>query len=64
MSYDSKHSGAVAEQMLDDYVAGNLNGEGGAKVYNFDWQAAEEEGAVPQGVYDAIIAADVVIAEE
>ena len=28
MSYDSKHSGAVAEQMLDDYVAGNLGGGG------------------------------------
>lgn len=26
--YDSKHSGAVAEQMLDDYVAGNLGGGG------------------------------------
>lgn len=29
MSYDSKYSGAVAEQMLDDYVAGNLGGGGG-----------------------------------
>lgn len=37
MSYDSKHSGAVAEQMLDDYVAGNLGGEGGAKVYELDY---------------------------
>lgn len=63
MSYDSKYSGAVAEQMLDDYVAGNLGGEGGAKVYNFDWQVAEEAGAVTQDVYDAIIAADVVIAK-
>ena len=35
--YDSKHSGAVAEQMLDDYVAGNLGGEGGAKVYELDY---------------------------
>lgn len=60
MSYDSKHSGAVAEQMLDDYVAGNLGGEGGAKVYNFDLNAADEAGAVTQDVYDAIIAADVV----
>lgn len=60
MSYDSKHSGAVAEQMLDDYVAGNLGGEGGAKVYNFDLNAAAEAGAVTQDVYDAIIAADVV----
>lgn len=35
--YDSKHSGALAEQMLDDYVAGNLGGEGGAKVYELDY---------------------------
>lgn len=60
MSYDSKHSGAVAERMLDDYVAGNLGGEGGAKVYHFDLNAAMEAGAVTQDVYDAIIAADVV----
>lgn len=58
--YDSKHSGAVAEQMLDDYVGGKLGGEGGAKVYNFDLNAAMEAGAVTQDVYDAIIAADVV----
>ena len=32
--YDSKHSGAVAEQMLDDYVGGNL---GGAKVYELNY---------------------------
>lgn len=63
MSYDSKYSGAVAEQMLDDYVAGNLGGEGGAKVYNFDLNAADEAGAVTQDVYDAIIAADVVMAD-
>lgn len=63
MSYDSKYSGAVAEQMLDDYVAGNLGGEGGAKVYNFDLNAAMKAGAVTQDVYDAIIAADVVMAE-
>lgn len=37
MSYDSKYSGAVAEQMLDDYVAGNLGGGGGAKVYELDY---------------------------
>ena len=61
--YDSKHSGAVAEQMLDDYVAGNLGGEGGAKVYHFDLNAAVGAGAVTQDVYDAIIAADVVMAE-
>lgn len=60
MSYDSKHSGALAEQMLDDYVGGKLGGEGGAKVYNFDLNAAMETGAVTQDVYDAIIAADVV----
>lgn len=35
--YDSKHSGALAEQMLDDYVAGNLGGKGGAKVYELDY---------------------------
>lgn len=63
MSYDSKYSGAVAEQMLDDYVAGNLGGEGGAKVYNFDLNAAAEAGSVTQDVYDAIIAADVVKAD-
>ena len=60
--YDSKHSGAVAEQMLDDYVAGNLGGEGGAKVYHFDLNAAVGAGAVTQDVYDAIIAADVITA--
>lgn len=64
MSYDSKHSGAVAEQMLDDYVAGNLGGEGGAKVYNFDVNAASGAGAVTQDVYDAIIAADIVLVNE
>lgn len=60
--YDSKHSGAVAEQMLDAYVAGNLGG-GGAKVYNFNINAAAEAGVVTQDVYDAIIAADVVKAD-
>lgn len=64
MSYDSKYSGAVAEQMLDDYVGGKLGGEGGAKVYSFDLYAAIKAGAVTQDVYDAIIAADVVIVEE
>lgn len=61
MSYDSKHSGAVAEQMLDDYVAGNLGGEGGAKVYHFDIEAAAQLAAVGQEVYDAILAADIVM---
>lgn len=61
--YDSKHSGAVAEQMLDDYAGGKLGGEGGAKVYNFDLNAAAEAGAVTQDVYDAIIAADVITAD-
>jgi hypothetical protein len=60
MSYDSKHSGAVAEQMLYDYVGGKLGGGGSAKVYNFDFKAAAVAGAVTQDVYDAIIAADVV----
>lgn len=42
---------------------GNLIVEGGAKVYNFDYNAAAEAGAVTQDVYDAIIAADIVKAD-
>lgn len=61
MSYDSKHSGAVAEQMLDDYVGGKLGGEGGAKVYHFDLNTAVQVGAIGQEIYDAILAADIVM---
>lgn len=64
MSYDSKHSGAVAEQMLDDYVAGNLGGEGGAKVYHFDLNTAVQVGTIGQEIYDAILAADIVMVNE
>lgn len=59
MSYDSKHSGAVAEQMLDDYVAGNLGGEGGAKVYH--WNPEGENGTITLEEYNAIKEADVVV---
>lgn len=64
MSYDSKYSGAVAEQMLDDYVAGNLGGEGGAKVYHFDLNTAVQIGAIGQEIYDTILAADIVMVNE
>lgn len=57
--YDSKHSGAVAEQMLDDYVAGNLGGEGGAKVYH--WNPEGENGTITLEEYNAIKEADVVV---
>ena len=56
MSYDSKYSGAVAEQMLDDYVAGNLGGEGGAKVYELDYYDLGE--TVTPEEYSAIKDAD------
>lgn len=59
MSYDSKHSGAVAERMLDDYVAGNLGGEGGAKVCH--WNPEGENGTITLEEYSAIKEADVVV---
>lgn len=63
MSYDSKYSGAVAEQMLDDYVGGKLDG-GGAKVYDFNMELALQLGAIGQEVYDAIMDADIVTSDD
>lgn len=62
MSYDSKYSGAVAEQMLDDYVGGKLGG--GAKVYDFNMELALQLGAIGQEVYDAIMDADIVTSDD
>lgn len=62
MSYNSNYPGATLEQLLDEYTAGNLGGEGGgAKVYDFDIETAGQLGAIEQEVYDAIVAADVVL---
>lgn len=62
MSYDSKHSGAVAEQMLDDYVAGNLGGDGGnaPSIFRIEWDRSSETINIDDEAATPLLTADVV----
>lgn len=62
MSYDSKHSGAVAERMLDDYVAGNLGGDGGnaPSIFRIEWDGSSETINIDDEAATPLLTADVV----